>query len=75
LVTSSTSLIASDIPNLDWSKITTGIPTTLASFGITKMHTQKLNQIQLSRMKELLMLRLLELKHLLEQIALLVLFL
>ena len=26
---------ASDIPNLDWSKITTGKPTTLAGYGIT----------------------------------------
>ncbi len=29
------SLIAADIPVLDWSKITTGIPTTLAGYGIT----------------------------------------
>lgn len=29
------SLIASDIPALDWSKITTGKPTTLAGYGIT----------------------------------------
>ena len=28
-------LSASDIPNLDWSKITTGKPTTLAGYGIT----------------------------------------
>jgi hypothetical protein len=28
-------LTASDIPNLDWSKITTGKPTTLAGYGIT----------------------------------------
>lgn len=34
-VTSGTSLSASDIPNLDWSKITTGKPTTLAGYGIT----------------------------------------
>ena len=31
----STSLVASDIPNLDWSKITTGKPTTLSGYGIT----------------------------------------
>lgn len=29
------SLAASDVPNLDWSKITTGKPTTLAGYGIT----------------------------------------
>lgn len=29
------SLSASDIPNLDWSKITTGKPSTLAGYGIT----------------------------------------
>jgi phage-related tail fiber protein len=35
LVTSSTSLSATDIPSLDWTKITTGKPTTLAGYGIT----------------------------------------
>lgn len=35
LVTGGTSLIASDIPSLDWTKITTGKPTTLAGYGIT----------------------------------------
>lgn len=34
-VTSGTDLSATDIPNLDWSKITTGKPTTLAGYGIT----------------------------------------
>ncbi len=29
------SLVAGDIPSLDWSKITTGKPTTLAGYGIT----------------------------------------
>lgn len=29
------SLVASDIPDLDWSKITSGKPTTLAGYGIT----------------------------------------
>ena len=33
--TSGTNLSATDIPNLDWSKITTGKPTTLAGYGIT----------------------------------------
>lgn len=31
----SASLVASDIPNLDWSKITTNKPTTLSGYGIT----------------------------------------
>jgi hypothetical protein len=28
-------LVAADVPNLDWSKITSGTPTTLAGYGIT----------------------------------------
>ncbi|WP_413577099.1 tail fiber domain-containing protein [Bdellovibrio sp. HCB290] len=31
----SASLVATDIPSLDWSKITTGKPTTLTGYGIT----------------------------------------
>lgn len=34
-VTGSTTLTVSDIPSLDWSKITTGKPTTLSGYGIT----------------------------------------
>jgi len=34
-VTSGTTLSATDIPALDWSKITTGQPTTLSGYGIT----------------------------------------
>lgn len=34
LVTGSTGLVASDIPNLDWNKITSGKPDTIAGFGI-----------------------------------------
>lgn len=34
-VTSGTTLDSSDIPALDWSKITSGKPTTLAGYGIT----------------------------------------
>ncbi|AFY01394.1 cell wall surface anchor family protein [Bdellovibrio bacteriovorus str. Tiberius] len=34
-VTSGTTLAASDVPSLDWSKITTGKPTTLTGYGIT----------------------------------------
>lgn len=35
LITGSSALLASDIPALDWSKITTGLPNTLAGYGIT----------------------------------------
>lgn len=35
LVTSASTLVASDIPALDWSKITSGKPTTLVGYGIT----------------------------------------
>ena len=35
LITGTSSLAASDIPNLDWSKITSGKPTTLSGYGIT----------------------------------------
>jgi hypothetical protein len=35
LVTSSTSLAATDIPNLSWTKITTDKPTTIQGYGIT----------------------------------------
>jgi trimeric autotransporter adhesin len=34
-VTAGASLVAADIPALDWSKITTGKPTTLSVYGIT----------------------------------------
>src|SRR6185436_9155833 len=34
-ITASASLADTDIPNLDWSKITTGKPTTLSGYGIT----------------------------------------
>jgi phage-related tail fiber protein len=34
-ITSGTTLDATDIPDLDWSKITTGKPTTLSLYGIT----------------------------------------
>lgn len=38
--TSGASLAATDIPALDWSKITTGKPTTLAGYGITDVFTK-----------------------------------
>lgn len=34
------SLVASDIPNLDWSKITSGKPTSLTGYGITDAFAQ-----------------------------------
>ncbi len=39
-VTSGTTLSASDIPNLSWSKITSGKPTTLSGYGITNAYTK-----------------------------------
>ena len=39
-VTSGTSLSATDIPSLGWSKITTGKPTTLAGYGITDAYSK-----------------------------------
>lgn len=39
-VTSGTNLSATDIPNLNWSKINTGKPTTLAGYGITDAYTK-----------------------------------
>jgi hypothetical protein len=38
------SLAASDIPSLDWSKIATGIPTTVSGFGITDAVDLSTNQ-------------------------------
>lgn len=35
LVTAGAALVAADIPNLDWSKINSGKPTTLGGYGIT----------------------------------------
>lgn len=35
LVTGGAALVAADIPSLDWSKITSGKPTTLGGYGIT----------------------------------------
>lgn len=40
LATSGTTLVASDIPALDWSKITSGKPNSLAGYGITDSYTQ-----------------------------------
>lgn len=32
-------LVSGDIPNLDWSKLTTGVPTTISGYGITDAYT------------------------------------
>jgi hypothetical protein len=37
-------LLATDIPNLAWSKITSGKPTTLAGYGITNAYTTPVAQ-------------------------------
>ena len=39
-VTAGTALAATDIPALDWSKISTGKPTTLSGYGITDSYTK-----------------------------------
>lgn len=39
-VTAGETLAAADIPSLDWSKITTGKPTTIAGYGITNAYTK-----------------------------------
>lgn len=44
LITGSGSLVASDIPNLDWAKITTGKPTTLSGYAITDAVTTDTTQ-------------------------------
>jgi len=40
LITRAATLLASDIPSLDWTKITTGKPTTLSGYGITDAYTK-----------------------------------
>ena len=39
-VVSGSTLSASDIPNISWSKITTGKPTTISGYGITDAYTK-----------------------------------
>ena len=39
-VTVGASLVAADIPSLDWSKISSGKPTTVAGYGITDAYTK-----------------------------------
>lgn len=42
-VTSGSAMVAADVPNLDWSKITSGKPTTLAGYGITDAQAKHAN--------------------------------
>ncbi|WP_413291459.1 tail fiber domain-containing protein [Bdellovibrio sp. HCB337] len=51
LVTGGASLSSTDIPSLDWSKITTGTPTTVAGYGITDALTGVSNSANLSNGK------------------------
>jgi hypothetical protein len=39
------SLLATDIPNLAWSKITSGKPTTLSGYGITDAYATPTRQV------------------------------
>jgi phage-related tail fiber protein len=50
-VTSGSALVAADIPALDWSKITTGKPTTLGGYGITDAVQKIAGQGQVLQMK------------------------
>ncbi len=43
-------LVAADIPNLDWSKITSGKPTTLAGYGITDALGINANAVSASKL-------------------------
>jgi hypothetical protein len=47
-ITGTGSLLASDIPVLDWSKITTGKPTTLGGYGITDAQAYNVNLASLA---------------------------
>lgn len=40
IITGGTTLSATDIPNLDWSKLTSGKPTTAGGYGITDVYTK-----------------------------------
>ncbi len=44
------SLVAADIPNLSWSKITSGLPTTLSGYGITDAFTQAAADLRYSQL-------------------------
>lgn len=49
--TGGSALVASDIPNLDWSKITSGKPTTLSGYGITDALGISANAVSASKLQ------------------------
>ncbi|POG01000.1 hypothetical protein BGP82_26505 [Pseudomonas putida] len=50
LVTGGSAMVAADIPALDWSKIITGKPTTLAGYGITDALASSGNAVSASKL-------------------------
>lgn len=53
-VVSGNTLSASDIPNLSWSKITTGKPTTISGYGITDAYTKTETDNKVAALQSLL---------------------
>lgn len=53
-VVSGSTLSASDIPNLPWSKITTGKPTTISGYGITDAYTKTETDSKVAALQSLL---------------------
>ena len=53
-VVSGSTLSASDIPNLSWSKITTGKPTTISGYGITDAYTKTETDSKVAALQSLL---------------------
>lgn len=53
-VVSGSTLSASDIPNLSWSKITTGKPTTINGYGITDAYTKTETDNKVAALQSLL---------------------
>ena len=53
-VVSGSTLSASDIPNLSWSKITTGKPTTISGYGITDAYTKTETDNKVAALQSLL---------------------
>ena len=53
-VVSGSTLSASDIPNLSWSKITTGKPTTISGYGITDAYTKTETDNKVAELQSLL---------------------
>lgn len=53
-VVSGSTLSVSDIPNLSWSKITTGKPTTISGYGITDAYTKTETDNKVAELQSLL---------------------